>query len=323
MSSVASLVGALQDLGPTAATDPATAAAVASLIQQLIDALPALTGDRYVSIFCFTLSIWELILNFDNEVRLIWRSQQKQVLVTQMLYGFLRYSMILLSTLNLIVVCNITPQRGDIMFSWIIILAAIGNLTLIFGNARLAHQAYSLWDARHKTKIVIQTTLLISYSATIGCTIYSVISLARNVIFVGPIVHSCVVQTLPQEEIWVWVTQMVFDVFIFCYTLFNTRERQQVTADIISRFRKDCLFFFAILFALRLMNLVLATTRNVSYFTLGYLVDFVFVNIIMTRLILRLEYLKLSHNDRLGYEQRTRPEIELHVVSAHRDKARG
>ena len=43
--------------------------------------------------------------------------------------------------------------------------------------------------------------------------------------------------------------------------------------------------------------------------------DFVFVNVIMTRLILRLEYLKLSHNDRIGYEQRTKPEIELHVVS--------
>ena len=85
-------------------------------------------------VFCFTLTIWELVLNFDNEFRLIWRSHQKRVLVTKLLYGFLRYSMLFLATLNLVgmitpyvlpydsdllltVVCNITPQRGDIVSS--------------------------------------------------------------------------------------------------------------------------------------------------------------------------------------------------------------
>ncbi|VDC06030.1 unnamed protein product [Peniophora sp. CBMAI 1063] len=196
-------------------------------------------------------------------------------------------------------------------------LAIAGNLTLILGNARLIHQAYSLWDRRPQTKTLLRVVFLVSYSATGVFSVYATAWMAGRVFYVDIIVRSCVIQALPRQQKWVWISQMLFDTFIILYTLLNRHHRpQEVTAELIAHFRRDCLQYFMCLFALRLMNLALCSTGNISYFVLGYLIDFTIVNMIMTRLILRLEFLKLGHNERVGYADRTKPEIELHVISS-------
>ncbi|VDC06029.1 unnamed protein product [Peniophora sp. CBMAI 1063] len=94
-----------------------SASQTAATVEQLLSSLPGLTGDRYIAIFCIVVAIWEHILNFDNELRLIWSHHRKTTWVTRALYVFLRYTVTSLAVLTLIVVCNMSSRDDSKLYA--------------------------------------------------------------------------------------------------------------------------------------------------------------------------------------------------------------
>ncbi|KAH9164896.1 hypothetical protein EDB89DRAFT_2077449 [Lactarius sanguifluus] len=218
--------------------------------------------------------VYDLLLTFGDEVRYIWR---RPVTNIKVLYLFLRYGVTIAQVVdkrldNITHVTqassrSVAPEVPDTLPSCVgslIVLALVGSMSLVLANYIMIIRVYTLWDHR---KWMLRT-LYIGYSLSVCSTLAfvatSIVQLAPHVIDDPIIFHMCLITGRSPYWIGIWLSQALFDVFLFVLTVTNAASRpRRANVKIITDLRRDGLVFYLGLFVGRFLNVALSIPTDV------------------------------------------------------------
>ncbi|TFY78803.1 hypothetical protein EWM64_g5209 [Hericium alpestre] len=233
-------------------------------IEHAMAVLPGVRGEQYLTAVGVVVLLWDHIITLPTEIRLMW---SRPFTGTKALFLFLRY--------------------------------AVSGSQIVIGYVLLIMRLYALWDHRKRILQALVAGFILTYTASIVLVIYSVVQMLGHTRLEDNFFHMCVIETRPSTWAWFWVSQIAFDVFVVLVSLINAADRPRgLNVKLLTDLRRDGWLFYLALFTLRLMNLVLDFVHNPTFVVLGFFFDWAMVTVVICRLLLRLEYMKLPGHQR-------------------------
>ncbi|KAI9442691.1 hypothetical protein H4582DRAFT_1930244 [Lactarius indigo] len=235
--------------------------AVVLLIPLAIKEQPVIDAERYISAVGLSIFVYDLLLTFGDEVRYIWRPPISSIKV---LYLILRYGvaigqLIYFQAISGLVTAHLSHSVSVHCVGTLIVLALVGSLSIVLAN---------------------------SFVTT------SIVQLAPHVVEDPYIFHMCLIIGRTPYWIGIWLSQALFDVFLFVLTITNAASRpRRANVKIITDLRRDgCVFYLLNRLHVpsvgRFLNVALSIPTDVRLFT-----SFVLSlsTVMVTRLVLRVE----------------------------------
>jgi hypothetical protein len=241
----------------------------------------------------FTVFIYDLLLTLGDEIQYIWR---RPVTNIKVLYLILRYGVAIAQVVYFQAISGLTLHvTHSFCVGSLIVLAVVGSMSLILANYIMLIRVYALWDHR---KWMLQT-LYVGYSISVCSTIAfvatSIVQLAPHVIHDSYLFHMCLITTRTPYWIGIWLSQALFDVFLFVLTIFNAASRpRRANVKIITDLRRDGCVFYLGLFVGRFLNVALSIPTSKQYYPIAVSFVLSLSTVTVTRLVLRLERLLVT-----------------------------
>ncbi|KAI9452640.1 hypothetical protein BJY52DRAFT_1190127 [Lactarius psammicola] len=239
---------------------------VAVLLPLAVKEQPVISAERYISAVGFSVLIYDLFLTLGDEVQYIWR---RPITNIKVLYLILRYGVAVAQVVYFQAISGLTSHMTHSVsvhfcVGSLIVLAIVGSMSLILANYIMIIRVYTLWDHR---KWMLQT-LYVGYSISVCSTVafvaISIVQLAPHVIHDSFIFHMCLITGRSPYWIGIWLSQALFDVFLFVLTLFNAASRpRRANVKIITDLRRDGCVFYLGLFVGRFLNVALSIPTSV------------------------------------------------------------
>ncbi|KAH8985668.1 hypothetical protein EDB92DRAFT_1881631 [Lactarius akahatsu] len=267
---------------------------VVALLPLAIKEQPVIDAERYMSAVGFSVLVYDFLLTFGDEVRYIWR---RPVTNIKVLYLFLRYGVTVAQVVYFQAISGLTTSHISHSFcvGSLIVLALVGSMSLILANYIMIIRVYTLWDHR---KWMLRT-LYIGYSLSVCSTIAfvatSIVQLAPHVVHDPFIFHMCLITGRSPYWIGIWLSQALFDVFLFVLTITNAASRpRRANVKIITDLRRDGLVFYLGLFVGRFLNVALSIPTDRQYYLIAVSFVLSLSTVMVTRLVLRVERLLVT-----------------------------
>jgi len=177
------------------------------------------------------------------------------------------------------------------------IVAGIGILlAFAFNNYILMCHLYSLYDHR---KTILRISLIACATAYIIALPFVVLSVREmlddNIAWDPVVYHTCVLTKRIRFAIGIWLPQVAFELFMFVLTIVNAAERpRRAQSKLISDLTRDGLMYILVVFAIRVINLVLFSQPDPAYnFMTGFFTWAVTI-LTLSRLVLRVERMRFD-----------------------------
>lgn len=255
-----------------------------------------INAERYMSAVALAMLAYDYSLTFGDEVRYIWRRPISNIKV---LYLILRYSVLFADVVYFQALSGLTTHlTHNFCIGSLIVVASVGSMALVLANYIMLIRVYTLWDHR---KWMLQT-LYVGYSlsvcATIAFVVATCVELMPRMIYDPVIFHMCLIVGRTPYWIGIWLSQALFDVFLFVLTLFNAASRpRRANVKIITDLRRDGCVFYLGLFVGRFLNIALSIPTDREYYPIAVSFVLSLSTVSVTRLVLRVERLLVSRED--------------------------
>ncbi|KAG1745035.1 uncharacterized protein EDB91DRAFT_1122210, partial [Suillus paluster] len=245
-----------------------------------------LKASQYVSAAGLVVLLWDHLLTFHDEVELIWRARLS---LPKLLFLFNRYAV---SASLIILTYAFSGISDDILsdsfcHTWFGVGVVVGMVSIGTSNFLILLRLWVLWERR--TRLVVSTLILflLTQTTSIICTSYIVCSMLPYMIF-EPQLHVCML-IKEVDFVILWAPGIAFELMIFIMTWWNALDRPLPRHAKMARvmYRDGSIYFF-VLFALRLLNLVLSLVAPLSLTFLGVFFIWSACNVTLTRLIMNL-----------------------------------
>ncbi|OAX39839.1 hypothetical protein K503DRAFT_865114 [Rhizopogon vinicolor AM-OR11-026] len=243
-------------------------------------------ASQYVGVAGLVVLLWDHLLTFNDEVRLIWRARLS---IPKLLFLFNRYAV----PTSLIALTYATSGLSDDILPdsvcqiWFGIGVVLGMLSIGTSNFLVLLRLWVLWDRR--TRLVLSTLILfvLTQLTSIVCTAYVVASMIPSMVF-DPDLHACMLTGKVDFAI-LWSPGVVFELMVFIMTCWNALDQPLPQHAKMARvmYRDGSTYFF-VLFGLRVVNLVLSIIAPRSLVFLGVFFIWSACNVTLTRLIMNL-----------------------------------
>jgi len=261
----------------------------------LLAGLQDANATRYLSAVGLVILLYDHILTFPSEIRLIWRAPGSFPK-----YGFLLNRYLVLGCLFAVAyemcgfVGDIWSDNGCAKFLSTCSLLALVSVGI--ANALVLLRVIILWDHRPLILKLMTGGFFAAFSLQVVFMIVTLVKLIPGVQW-SPIVHMCITTTTTPLLIAVWAAPMLFEILVLLATVLNALDRprgaDQKLANALSR---DGITYFLALTALRAFNLALATTRDPALTMLGTFFVWALTTTVLNRSLLRLRQAEVEES---------------------------
>jgi hypothetical protein len=273
--------------------DPTSQAAELQELSELIGSANYLFSSRYFAIAGLVAVLYDHILTAPAEIELIWRGKPD---LTKVIYFFNRYFVTATLTYAVYVLCVLRPALTDNMCkTYVLYVTTASIVAMAVANFTITMRIQAIWDHRKHITYAVIGAFLLTYSVTVVFAGFVIRDLHEHVVYEPLVAKTCIVLKKPSTIPGVWAGMVGFDIFVFVLVLLNSVNRPyRQNTDVISALHKDGLMFFLALLGIRLINLVLSiVTGAVGTFLIVFFV-WAMVSITLSRLLLRIETLRLG-----------------------------
>lgn len=131
---------------------------------------------------------------------------------------------------------------------------------------------------------------VLSVCATIAFVVATCVELMPLIIYDPIVFRMCLIVGRTPYWIGIWLSQALFDVFLFVLTLFNAASRpRRANVKIITDLRRDGCVFYLGLFVGRFLNIALSIPASREYYPIAVSFVLSLTTVSVTRLVLRVE----------------------------------
>lgn len=271
-----------------------------SSINSLIPLLPLalknrhiINAERYLSAVALSILVYDYLLTFGDEVQYIWRRPISNIKV---LYIVLRYSVLVAEVVYFQALSGLTTHlTHNFCVGSLIVVALVGSMALVLANYIMLIRVYTLWDHRKWMLQTLYVGYFLSVFATIAFVIMTCVELMPRMIYDPIIFRMCLIVGRTPYWIGIWLSQALFDVFLFVLTLFNAASRpRRANVKIITDLRRDGCVFYLGLFVGRFLNVALSIPTDKEYYPIAVSFVLSLSTVSVTRLVLRVERLLVT-----------------------------
>ncbi|KAF7376419.1 AAA domain-containing protein [Mycena sanguinolenta] len=213
---------------------------------------------RYVTAAAIVVLIYDHLLSFGDEVKLIWPAKTS---APKVLFLFIRY---MVPTVLIIYNIQLSDLEPSLTFptafcvSWMSIGAFMALSTIATSNFLIMLRLWVLWD--RDRKLVIWTLLLFVLAQLSGLATVSILvwEFKRKLDF-NPKFHMCGFVGKPPPVAILWAPGTAFEIVLCAITWFNVLKRPRTSnASLATAMYRDGFLYFLLLLCLRIINTILA-----------------------------------------------------------------
>jgi len=240
---------------------------------------------RYVTIAGIVVLLYDLILCFPVELKLIWRSQLTPPKLWYIVYRYSAFLFLFFLMNDVIASRNLSGE----WCAWTsIVVGVLIYIADAIGHGLIIYRIFILWN---RDKRILRLMLLgssVVNSVSFAFIILTVRTFADKPMFVASI-NACTISIKPKLLIGVWVPQILFDVYVLFLVLWNAMDRPRHANENLSEMlRRDGVFFVMATWALRIQNLILCSVGSPVLGFLGISFTESLITTINSRLLLKI-----------------------------------
>ncbi|KAI9510084.1 hypothetical protein F5148DRAFT_1339376 [Russula earlei] len=270
-------------------------ASLLPLLPLAIKNVHLINAERYISAVALAMLVYDYMLTFDDEVRYIWRRPVSSV---KILYVILRYGVAVTQIVYFQAYAYVPKpslNRPQLCVGAMLVVAIAGSMALVLANYIMLIRVYTLWDHRKRMLQTLHVAYFISVCSTIAFVAASIVQLLPHMVYDPFIFRMCLIAGRTPYWIGIWLSQALFDVFLFILTIFNAASRpRRANVKIITDLRRDgCLFYLGLFFG-RFLNIALSIPSDKEYYLIAVPFVLSLTTVTVTRLVLRVERLLVT-----------------------------
>jgi len=248
-------------------------------------------ASEYIGAVGLVILLWDHALTFADEVRLIWTAPLS---IPKILFLFNRYMV------PLAMIVQTHEFSGTATYVSLPICkvryacaVAVGMLSIASSNFLVLLRLWVLWDRSPRLMMATFTVFIATQLAAMSLACYVIYDMFPTIFF-SSLLRICMPGVKP-KFVLLWSPGMAFECMVFLATVWNALDRPRMCDSEMAKimYRDGSLYFFG-LFALRLVNLVLAAVAPLSLVFMGIFFVWSVVNVTLTRLILNLRRLSVD-----------------------------
>ncbi|PVF97970.1 hypothetical protein CPB86DRAFT_705994 [Serendipita vermifera] len=260
--------------------------AIERIVAILINALPPLNASRFVAAASLILALYDWLLTFDDEVRLIYPGPST---IFKVLYIFIR-----LMTAGGLLVANyhLAGFRPPLNFSCqnlIMVSPLSQTLVIACCNFLLMRRVGPLYGNRPLIVYGLHVLFLLSYLATIGISSNSIINAIPNTKF-QPLVNVCVTMKVRPTPA-IFLGPLVLETVVFGLTAYKALQAAKSTpkmAPLLHVFFRDGIIHYMVMLCVRVFCIFINFALPIQFFYLGIYLLWGVVATMTTRLFINL-----------------------------------
>ncbi|KAI0273949.1 hypothetical protein BGY98DRAFT_106246 [Russula aff. rugulosa BPL654] len=278
-------------------------------MSSIVDLLPLLplaiknehvvSAERYISAVALALFFYDYALMFGDEIQYIWRPPVTGI---KILYVIMRYGVAIAELVYFQALSGLAGNLShNVCVGSLYVVSVVGSMALVLANYIMLIRVYTLWDHRKWTLKILHIGYFLSVCSTIAFVTTSIVQLTPHVVSDPYIFHMCLIVGRSPYWIGIWLSQALFDVFLFSLTLFNAASRpRRANVKIITDLRRDGCLFYLGLFIGRFLNIALSIPTSREYFPIAVSFVLSLSTITVSRLVLRVERLLVTRGANRG-----------------------
>lgn len=242
---------------------------------------------RYTAAAGITLLLYDHMLTFGDEVKYIWKS--KEWTAPKYMFFIVRYGV------PLAVLGHIIQMSGlsDITLSdafcrgYFAVSTAFGLTTIAMTNFIVLLRLWVLWDRDRTAVAVTVFAFVLTNAVALGMLIFMITRVYATVTWDPRILMCSPDSRLPIGGLW--IPGLVFEVIIFVMACFNALYRPRPSHDALAKvLYRDGLTYFAVLFTMRIINVVVGFVAPLSLIFVGVFFVWCTTTITTTRLVINI-----------------------------------
>lgn len=260
-------------------------------LAQLADIFANVELTKYFSAIGFTILLYDSLLTFGDEVRLLWDERWTIVKVLFYVNRVLSFWFISINTYHL---TGFAPPFSQ-TFCQVLILTTGYGAIICFGmtNWLLLARAIALWGNSRHVVWTMTMFFLVSYLATITMATVASLQLTPN-IFYSPASKTCAVLIRPTTFGAIWVPSVVFEMVLFGLLLTKLIQHARqtsagLTTRLIRTLYRDGITYLVVILTLRLFNLIAWASLPLSLIYIGIFLLWSSTTVLLTRMHLNLK----------------------------------
>lgn len=261
--------------------------------------LRAFEATKYMSGVALTVSLFDHLLNFGDELELVW-SQPRSWSILQSIVMVNRYG----GELSMIFIAYILagfrpPISTSTCHGFVVVVCTYG----IFGSALsqfvLLLRIVGIWDNRKSVKYALVGGFIVCLGTSLAFAILTTLrsfgamsySAPLNICVINPAAYHGLIVDYTQG---VWGGMLLYDVYVFAILIANAMNRpRRHNAEIITNLNRDGAFIFLAFFALRLAQLLPSVSGNAAFIFLTPAVAWALDNALSSRLFLKMKAIEI------------------------------
>ncbi|KAJ7647054.1 hypothetical protein FB45DRAFT_1051613 [Roridomyces roridus] len=219
---------------------------------------------RYVNAAAYVVLLYDHVLTFGNEVRLIWPAKFS---APKILFLFIRYMVPVALTIYTVQLAGLTSiSLSDTVCRWWMGFAAFaGWATVATSNFLILLRLWVIWDRNRKLMIYTGLCYVVAEMGGIACASLLVWQMTPRLIWQHEL-QMCAFNTAKAPPVSIlWIPGICFEIVMFSVTWWNAlNQPRSSNVALAATMYFDGFIFFILLLGLRIANTALAFAAPVS-----------------------------------------------------------
>ncbi|KZV79269.1 hypothetical protein EXIGLDRAFT_782572 [Exidia glandulosa HHB12029] len=264
---------------------PDLAAKAEAAVRVVEGLLPKVSATQYLTVAALVIILHDTFSTFPDEYSLVWRGRRG---IERTMFLVHRNVIIVGIIFGVIITCggNTTDMTG---FGDLRRIAVVGILTVVgiaLGDGLVLMEIWQLWDCDRTVMKYMVAAFTVTYAAAVAFIGASFGSVYHDFVFI-PELRVCGFTEVPKLLAGLWASGMVFEVIVFALTLWNVLERPRSShVKLTSLLMRDGCAFFAMAFALRLINVVFILSTGPELFLLVVFPNWAILTVLVHQLVI-------------------------------------
>ncbi|EKM54155.1 uncharacterized protein PHACADRAFT_196585 [Phanerochaete carnosa HHB-10118-sp] len=263
-------------------------------MQEIVQALRDVNATRYMTAVGLTVLLYDHVLTFCDEVRLVWRAPSS---FPKYAFLFNRYLVPVCLLLVSYEMCGFVGEAFTdegcrrLLFA----CSMLSLASVAVGNILVLMRVVILWDRRRAVMELMVAGFIVCFSAQSALMVISLVKFWPGLQW-NSVAGMCITTTKTPFFSGVWAAPMFFEVLVLVSTVLNALDRPSQAALPITRsLHRDGITYFLAVTCFRVLNLTLSIVAQPSETMVVVFFIWGMTTTILNRSLLRMRKMELSY----------------------------
>jgi len=258
-----------------------------AIIEAAYEGFREANATRYLSGIGLVLLLYDHILTFDDEVRLVWKARRSFARSAFLVNRYLVACALIwvAFTMNDWSGSGISDKVCRRVYG---VTALLGITSIALANILVSLRVIDLWGRTLRIKILMASGILSCFLTTFTLMTVALAKLLPTAVY-NDVVRMCAPTIKPPEYAAAWGSSMIYEVLVLASVWLNALDTPRtLDSRLTQSLHRDGFSFFALVTVFRIFNMVMAAAAPPSLMLVGSFFVWSMTTLVLNRLLLNI-----------------------------------